>query len=330
MPSNLASPRRCCSCSRVSRNTPPPPRANCSHTNGRRGQARRTARSVLPTSTMSSPRGRRCRAASRRMMRTESSPERPAASATRGSCRYSGGSACSSRAPHVRRIRHDDIVGCAAERAEVVGPEQPHAPRRRMATHVAARHARAPPRRCRAHPRAPRAGSRAGDRDAAGAGADIEHAPHAARVDPGREAPLDQLRERRARDQHARIDVQPQAGEPGDPGEVGRRDALADAPREQRVRAALRARADAAAVERPPARSGRRSACSTSAAASSQALSVPCPKNTRARRRRAAPRAMSARTVTRRRGRASRTGGGPRARRAARARRAGVYEIIRS
>src|SRR5204862_4467326 len=63
-----------CSCSRESRNTPPPPRANSSHTKGRRRNARRTARSVLPTSTMSTPRGRKCRRASCRLIRTELSP----------------------------------------------------------------------------------------------------------------------------------------------------------------------------------------------------------------------------------------------------------------
>src|SRR5580704_9507343 len=87
------------SCSRVIRNTPPPPRSNSSHRNGSCGNARATARSVLPTSTMSRPLARRWRRASRRMTATESRPRGPAASATRGSCRYSGGNRSSSRAP---------------------------------------------------------------------------------------------------------------------------------------------------------------------------------------------------------------------------------------
>ncbi len=64
--------------------------------------------------------------------------------------------------------------------------------------------------------------------------------------------------------------------------------------------ALARAAADAPRVER--ARSPRMrqmpSACSTSAAASSHALSVPCPKNTPRARSRRAPRSMSARTVS--------------------------------
>ena len=45
------------------------------------GQARISARSVFPTSTTSNPRGRRWRAAERRMTATESRPSRPDASA---------------------------------------------------------------------------------------------------------------------------------------------------------------------------------------------------------------------------------------------------------
>src|SRR5438874_1372160 len=47
-----------------------------------------------------------------------------------------------------------------------------------------------------------------------------------------------------------------------------------------------------------PAPDGRRTACSTSAAASSHALSVPCPKCTRARSSLAAARVISARSPT--------------------------------
>ncbi len=73
------------SCSAVSRKTPPPPRSKSSHMKGSWRKARRTAVSVFPTSTTSSPCGRKCRPASCRMTRTESSPARPAASAIRGS-----------------------------------------------------------------------------------------------------------------------------------------------------------------------------------------------------------------------------------------------------
>ena len=63
-----------------------------------------------------------------------------------------------------------------------------------------------------------------------------------ARVDPRREAPLDQLGDRRARDQHALVDVERQPGEPRFVREIGQRHALVDAPRQQRLERARAAR----------------------------------------------------------------------------------------
>ena len=59
-------------------------------------------------------------AASRRMIETESSPAVPAASATRGSCRYSGGRPLQLARPDVGRIADDNIVGAAPQGREVV------------------------------------------------------------------------------------------------------------------------------------------------------------------------------------------------------------------
>src|SRR5215472_10951759 len=82
--------------------------------------------------------------------------------------------------------------------------------------------------------------SRARDGDAAGAGAHIEQAPHACRIDPRREAPLDELGKRRARDEDAWVHLDARAGEPGDTGEIGGWDALADAALDELLRALQR------------------------------------------------------------------------------------------
>ncbi len=67
----------------------------------------------------------------------------------------------------------------------------------------------------------------------------IQDRAHAASVDPGREALLDQLGDRRARHQHPLIDVERQAHEPHPFHEIGRGPALAHAPIEQRAHLAL-------------------------------------------------------------------------------------------
>ena len=55
---------------------------------------------------------------------------------------------------------------------------------------------------------------RDGDRDAAAARADVEHAVTGTQRAPRRETALDHLRERRARYEHALVDRKPQTGEP--------------------------------------------------------------------------------------------------------------------
>src|SRR5207302_953671 len=123
--------------------------------------------------------------------------------------------------PHVRRIRHDDIVGGAPERAEVIGLLEQYTAPETVGADVGARHL-----------------------------------------------------ERRLRDID-RIDA----------GVRQRARACAQGWTRRRRRSAP-----------PPARAPI--ACSTSAAASSRALSVPCPKCTRARASARAARAMSSPTVT--------------------------------
>src|SRR6185437_448708 len=77
-----------------------------------------------------------------------------------------------------------------------------------------------------------------------GAGTDVENPPHAGRIDPRGKAPLDELRDRRARDEHPPVDVKRQSGEPRLAREVYRGNALLDAAGDERVRAL-----DAAAVD---------------------------------------------------------------------------------
>src|SRR5437764_811133 len=151
--------------------------------------------------------------------------------------------------PHVRRIRHDDIVGGAPERAEVIRLLEQHTTPETVGADVGARHLE---RRLRDIDRIDagvRQRPRAGDGDAARARAEIEHPSHASRVDPRREAPRDQLRDRRAGHEHPRVDPDLEAREPGDAGQVGGRDALLDAPPEELRRARLRAGVDASAQE---------------------------------------------------------------------------------
>src|SRR6516225_9953597 len=138
---------------------------------------------------------------------------------------------------HVGRIGDDDIVGGASECAEVIRFEQPHATREALAPQVVAGHLECRSGDVDGIDSRPRQGARTRDGDAAGAGAHIEHAPHAPRLDPGREAPLDQLGDRRARDEHACIDPDGYPGELRDAGEIRGRHALADAARDELARA---------------------------------------------------------------------------------------------
>src|ERR1700724_500271 len=99
---------------------------------------------------------------------------------------------------HVRRIGDDDIVGEAPERAEVIGLLQPHPAREALTAHIAARDFQGGIRNVDGVNPGSRQGLGAGDGDAARAGADIEHPPHAPRIDPRPEAALDRLGDRRA------------------------------------------------------------------------------------------------------------------------------------
>src|ERR1700733_1878576 len=148
----------------------------------------------------------------------------------------------------IRRVTHDDIVALVAERAEMIGFDEAHAPGQVMLTHVNERDGerlRADIERIDARARK---GECAGDRDAARTGSDIEHAPHARRRDPRRKTAFDEFRQGRARNEYARIDMEFEAREARAPDEIGRRDALADAPFDERLHRLAPARAYAARI----------------------------------------------------------------------------------
>ena len=75
---------------------------------------------------------------------------------------------------------------------------------------------------------------RGGDTDAAGTGAHVQHASRRQFREPGREAALDQLGDRRARNQHTLIDIEGHAGEEGLAEQIRQRLAGGDALTHQR------------------------------------------------------------------------------------------------
>ena len=74
--------------------------------------------------TTSVPPGFRKRGASLTIVRTASRPSSPPASASAGSCRYSGGSASIAIAVDVRRIADDEVVALLRQVREQVGADQ--------------------------------------------------------------------------------------------------------------------------------------------------------------------------------------------------------------
>ena len=92
-----------------------------------RGYARRNARSVLPTSTTSKPRGRRCARGATQddFDRIETLP-----SGLEGKPRFMpvlARQATHLARPDVGRIARDDIVRLTGKRREMVGLDEPHA-----------------------------------------------------------------------------------------------------------------------------------------------------------------------------------------------------------
>ena len=141
--------------------------------------------------------------------------------------------------PDVRGIGHDDIVPAPLEGREMVGCRQTHTPREAEPAAIDARERQRLRRDVRAFDPRPRQVVCAGERDAAAPGAQVEDMSHALGVDPGPELPLDELGERRARHEGARIDAHRQTRKESLPGEVGRGQTRVDALLQQRVVAQL-------------------------------------------------------------------------------------------
>ena len=91
---------------------------------------------------------------------------------------------------------------------------------------------------------------RASDSDASGARTDVEHAPHSIWIDPGSEVPLDELGNGRTWDEHTRIDLECESGEPGFAGKVDGRHPFFDTPRDEIAHAPLGIRPDPFGIDR--------------------------------------------------------------------------------
>ena len=163
---------------------------------------RRTRGSVLPTSTTSMPSGVRWRFAPARIRSITARPSRPARRLVRARAdtRAAGGAF---RGRDVGRIAHDDIVAPRSEAVKDVGCTDAHAATQAVPPDVSAGHLERAGEMSVASTRA-RGSASAGDRDAARAGADVEHALHARGSIQGAK-PAMQLRERRARHQHVGV-----------------------------------------------------------------------------------------------------------------------------
>ena len=154
-------------------------------TNGRRGKARSSAVSVLPTSTTRMPSSAQMRA-----RRAEDRPHRIESVDARGQAEprlvaVFARQRAHLRAPDVGRIADDDIVTAArdARRNDPIaapGRAPPSPSRRTLRRHTASASVGDVDR---IDARA-RKGPRARERDRAGAGADVENAAHAARARP--------------------------------------------------------------------------------------------------------------------------------------------------
>lgn len=135
--------------------------------------------------------------------------------------------------PHVGRVTDDNIVGTLAESVEMIGLHGAHPSRQAMSTDIDTRHLeRVSGNIGRIHQRARKCAG-AGDRDAPRPCSQIEDATDTPRLDPGLEAPLDQFGQRRARDQHARIDMHAKTGKPALACQIDDRHPLANPPLEQ-------------------------------------------------------------------------------------------------
>ena len=229
-----ASLRRASTLSRIPRaiqNTSPSLCSVSSHRKGRRGKARfeRLAaaadlaqqRAVLASDAA---------ALRRRMRRTRSSPSSPAASARRGSCRYSGGSLRHAARIDIGRVAEDQVVALAARAAR--RDRRDGARCDRPADGVATLRrasASAPADRSTASMRARGKTQRRQDGEAARAGAEVEHAPHLARIADRQDAVGQHVADEGARDQRPPVGVEAHAVHVGRAHQIGRGQAQADA-----------------------------------------------------------------------------------------------------
>ncbi len=130
---------------------------------------------------------------------------------------------------HIGRVRDDHIVAAPRHRTVQVALEQLYAVGDMVAGDIAARELERRRRNVHRVDAAPWQHVGAGNRDAPGPCPEIEHATDSRSVDPGSELRKDQLGERRARHDRARVDLEFEPREPHPSHQVGGGHATLDA-----------------------------------------------------------------------------------------------------
>jgi hypothetical protein len=152
--------------------------------------------------------------------------------------------------PYVRGVRDNNIVRLVTKCAEVVGLQQSQTLPEAMPASVYSCYFECVVGYIDSVDASARKSHRAGDGNASRAGTDVEHASHSTGVDPRGELPLDELRDGRPRDEHARIDLKREAGKPGFPGEINSGHALFNTPCDEIASTPLSIRSDALRINR--------------------------------------------------------------------------------
>jgi hypothetical protein len=149
------------------------------------------------------------------------------------------------RIPYVRRVRHDHVVSPRVQSGVEVRADEPHAFFQTVVGDVAARHGERIARNIAGGDARLPEGERGEDRETARTGAQIERGAHA-RQRPRREIVPQKLRDVRARNDDALVDVKPVLAEPCLVREVSRRLACTNAFIDEAVDASRVVRGEAA------------------------------------------------------------------------------------
>src|SRR5690606_37198574 len=133
----------------------------------------------------------------------------------------------------VGRIGHDHVVSLAPQSVEHIGTKRAHTFLNPMTRDIDLGYCERVARDIRSINTRFRQRERTCNGDAARARSDVEHSADAPGIDPRLEARFDELCDRRARHEHALIDVELVPGEPHPPSEIGSGHAFPDTALEQ-------------------------------------------------------------------------------------------------